>query len=92
MQVVGVSYDDQAILKRLTEKMNIKFPLLSDTDSEVIKKYGLLNEKARGRQKGIPHPGTILIDQKGVVRAKLFVGVYQRHTSEQLIKAAKALK
>lgn len=72
--------------------MKIKFPLLSDKKSEVIKKYGVLNEKARGRQEGIPHPGTFLIDKKGVVRAKLFVGVYKRHSPKQLVDAAKKLK
>ena len=71
--------------------MKVKFPLLSDPKSEVIKKYGLLNDKARGRQAGIPHPGTVLIDKKGVIRAKLFVGVYKRHSPAQLVAAAKKL-
>ena len=92
LQVIGVSYDSPEILKRLSEKQKISIPLLSDPKSEVIKKYRLLNEKAKGRQAGIPHPGTIVIDTDGVIQAKLFVGVYKRHTPRQLLEAAKKLK
>jgi hypothetical protein len=39
---------------------------------------------------GVPHPGTYLIDKDGIVRAKLFLERYQeRHTTQQLIDAAK---
>jgi peroxiredoxin len=68
----------------------ITFPLLSDADSTVIKAYGLLNLEAKGKQAGIPYPGTFLIDAQGVIRAKLFhEGYSKRHSAEDLIKAAK---
>jgi peroxiredoxin len=67
--------------------------LLSDAGSKTIAAYGLLNKEAKGRAEGIPYPGTLVIDQKGVIRAKLFLDGYrERHTTEALIKAAKGIK
>jgi hypothetical protein len=41
--VAAISYDSQEILANFAEERGITFPLLSDTDSEVIKAYGILN-------------------------------------------------
>lgn len=41
------------------------FPLLSDLDHRVIDRYGLLNDKS---QRPIPHPTTLVIDRKGLIR------------------------
>ena len=94
IRVVAVSYDSQEILKKFAERAEIKFPLLSDEKSEAIKAFGVKNEDVRAgsRQEGIPHPGTFVIDGEGVIRAKLFVSVRKRHTSEQLLEAVKQLK
>jgi hypothetical protein len=41
----------------------------------------------------VPYPGTFLIDKDGVIRAKLFLDGYrERHATEELIKAAEAIK
>ena len=70
--------------------MKIAFPLLSDPESETIEAYHIRNEAARGKAEGVPYPGTFVLDQKGVIRAKLFLeGHRDRHTAEALIKAAK---
>ena len=70
----------------------ITFPLLSDPDSKTIRAYGLLNKEAKGRAEGIPYPGTMLISADGVIRAKLFVDGYKdRHSTDELIKAARAI-
>jgi WD40 repeat protein len=64
--------------------------LLSDPGSKTIIAYGLLNKDAKGRTAGIPYPGTLVIDRDGFIRAKLFLDGYQeRHTAQDLIKAAK---
>jgi peroxiredoxin Q/BCP len=87
VRVVGISYDSVEVLKTFSDKESIPFPLLSDEDSETIKKYGL---HFKG---GLPHPGTVLIDKEGVIRAKLFEEGYRtRHTIEELVSAAKGLK
>ena len=93
VQVVGISYDSPAVLKRFSEQMKIAFPLLSDPESKTIDAYHIRNEAARGRAEGVPNPGTFIVDQQGVVRAKLFLEGYRdRHTTEALIEAAKTVQ
>ena len=41
---------------------------------------------------GIPHPGTLVLDAKGVIRAKLFIdGFRKRHDPQELIEVARTL-
>ena len=91
IQVVAISYDSVDILKRFADQESITFPLLSDNESATIKAFGILNEGARGRQTGVPHPCTFLIGKDGKVKAYLPGTVRERHTSEALIEAAKKL-
>ena len=93
--LLTVSYDSPDVLKAFGEKQKIVFPLLSDKGSKTIDAYGIRNKKMDGRGKvaGVPYPGTYILDGDGVVRAKLFLERYQvRHSSEQLIAAAKAIQ
>jgi peroxiredoxin len=93
VRVVGISYDSVDALKKFADRNKITFPLLSDEGSKTITAYGILNKEARGIARGVPYPGTYLLDRKGVVRAKLFKEGYRvRHTTEELIKATKAIK
>ncbi len=87
VQIVGVSYDSLDILKTFSDAEEIPFPLLSDEGSKTIREYGLHFKD------GLPHPGTVLIDQSGVIRAKIFKEGYEaRHTVDELIAAAEELK
>ena len=92
--MLAISYDSVEVLAKFAEKRKITFPLLSDAGSKTIKAYGLLNKEAKGAKiEGIPYPGTMVLDQKGVIRAKLFLDGYkERHATEELIKAAEAIK
>ena len=93
VQIVGISYDDPKALKTASERMKITFPMLSDPESKTIEAYHIRNEAAKGKAVGVPHPGTFVLDQEGVIRAKLFLeGFRERHTTEALIMAAKAVK
>ena len=93
IQLVGISYDEPAALKRFADQMKISFPLLSDPESKTIDAYHIRNEAARGKALGVPNPGTFILDQEGVIRAKLFLeGYRERHTTEALIEAAKTIK
>ena len=84
--VVGVSYDSVETLKNFTKDKSIKFMLLSDEGSHVIRAYGIEDRD------GYPHPGTYLIDQSGIIRASLFSEGYRtRHANELLIEAARKL-
>jgi peroxiredoxin Q/BCP len=93
VQIVGISYDDPKALKTASERMKITFPMLSDPESKTIEAYHIRNEAAKGKAVGVPHPGTFILDRQGVIRAKLFLeGYRERHTTDALITAAKAVK
>ncbi len=99
VKVVGISYDSVEILKTFADKQKITFPLLSDPESKTIIAYALKNQETVGKKfgkvdlDGVPYPGTYLIDKDSVVRAKLFVeGYRERHSVEELVKAAGKLK
>jgi peroxiredoxin len=89
-QMVAISYDSSAVLKRFAAKSAITYPLLSDAGSKTIDAYGIRNKEAPERVSGIPYPGTFVIDRKGVIRAKLFLDGYkERHAIDALLQALK---
>ena len=89
VQVVGVSPDSVEILKTFADDSGVEFALLSDPDAAVIKSFGILNTE---NPRGLPHPGTILIDQQGAIRVKIFrEGYRERHPAQELIDAAKGV-
>jgi peroxiredoxin Q/BCP len=93
IQLVAISYDPPEVLKRFSDQSKITFPLLSDPDSKTIDAYHIRNDAAQGKAEGVPNPGTFLVDREGVIRAKLFLDGYRdRHTTEGLLKAAKAVE
>ena len=94
LQLIAISYDSLDVLKKFAGDSGIEYPLLSDEGSKTIDAYGIRNkEMDGGRIAGIPYPGTYIVDKEGIVRAKLFVERYQeRHTTEDLIKAAESVK
>ena len=54
--------------------------MLSDPESKTIDAYHIRNEAAKGKAVGVPNPGTFILDQEGVIRAKLFLeGFRDRH-------------
>ncbi|MCR9292686.1 MAG: peroxiredoxin family protein [bacterium] len=86
IQIVGISYDSVDTLKKFSDSEKIPFPLLSDEGSQAIEAFDLIFEN------GLPHPGTVLIDQGGTIRKKIFKEGYRtRHTIEELKKAAQEL-
>ena len=93
IRLVGISFDSPAVLKKFSDQAKITFPLLSDPESQTIDAYHIRNEAAKGKAEGVPEPGTFILDQAGVVRAKLFLeGFRARHTTDELIKAAMAIR
>ena len=93
VRLVALSYDSPAVLAAATEKLLVTYPLLSDAGSRVIDAYGLRNAEAKGRAAGVPHPAILLIDQKGIIQAKLMRDGYrERPDSSEIVAAAKNLK
>ena len=87
--LVAISYDATEVLAGFARDKAIAFPLLSDAGSKTIDAYGIRDPSGNG----YPHPETFLIDREGVVRARLSVEGYRtRHSTEDLIEAAKRVK
>ncbi len=81
--LIAVSYDSVETLKAFADARGITFPLVSDRDSAIIRRYGLLNETVEPgtRTHGIPHPGTFILDRHGVVTARFFEAAYQERST-----------
>jgi peroxiredoxin len=67
--VVAVTYDSVEVLARFAKRRRITYPLLADSNSEVIRAFGLLDEAyAPGSYAhGIAHPIVIVVDADGIV-------------------------
>jgi peroxiredoxin len=67
--LAAISYDAPDITTAFAAKHDITYPLLSDTNSETIKRWGLLNaEMTEGtRYYGIPHPTIAYISADGTL-------------------------
>jgi hypothetical protein len=86
LRLVAISYDSPAILKDFAERHGIDFPLLADPNSEIIRKFNVLNTEAKGMTKGMAYPGFYFIDAEGVVREKYFTAKYtDRLTANNVI-------
>jgi len=73
--VLGVSKDDLDSHARFRKKYELTFPLLSDTDGEVLNAYGVWKEKsAYGKTFMGVERTTFIIDEKGRI-AKVFLRV-----------------
>jgi len=86
--LVSITYDTPETLKKFADSRGITFPLVSDPGSAIIRRYGLLNETVdpKTRAFGIPHPGTFILDAKGVVVSRFFEDAYQeRYTAATIL-------
>ena len=77
--LAALSYDPVPVLAGFSRRRGITFPLLSDTGSLVIKRYGLLNTTIPTTNElfGYPFPGTFVLNREGVVTARFFEDTYQ---------------
>ena len=88
MNVVAISPDIPGILKHFAERVGITYPLLSDSDSRIIKSFGILNTTIPENQMfyGIPFPGTYIVDAQGKILSKYFEEEYtQRYTADTIL-------
>jgi hypothetical protein len=87
VRIAAVSYDSQEILKGFAEKQGIGYPLLSDHDSAVIRRFGIFNSNiAPGlRAHGVPHPVNYLVAPDGILIRKYFVPNYQHRVTASAV-------
>jgi peroxiredoxin len=67
-QVLGVSVDSPFTLAKFKEANNLNFPLLSDFNKKLIKKYGLYRAGFVLGMTGVSERAVVVVDKKGVVR------------------------
>ncbi len=81
--ILGVSLDDLDSHGKFRSKYGLTFPLLSDTDAEVSKAYGVYRKKKLyGREFWGIVRSTFIIDKEGIIR-KVFPKVkVAGHTEE----------
>ena len=83
----AISNDPIARLAEFAERYGIGYSLLSDEDSAVIRRFGILNTLIRpdeGRSMrwyGIPYPGTYVTDSRGIIVDKDFHQHHARRAS-----------
>ena len=62
-QVAAISVDSTPALAHWAEHLGISYPMLSDFDREVVKKYGVFNE-----QRNMGRRATFVIDKEGKIQ------------------------
>ena len=69
MQILGVSADNMFSQQTFAESLKLPYPLLSDfSDRNVIRSYGVLNEKWMTAYRSF-----FLIDPQGILRKKWII-------------------
>ncbi len=86
-KIIGVSADDQKKQSGFKEKQNLPFPLISDTDKQVINDYGVWGpKKFMGKKYDGIHRITFVISEKGKIE-QIFTKVKTKEHSEQILEA-----
>lgn len=91
-----ISYDPVEVLRDFARDRGITFHMLSDEGSEVIRRLGMLNTQigeqqayygfgVTERHRGLPHPGTFILDERGVVSDKHFDQSYRDRPSGEFL-------
>jgi peroxiredoxin Q/BCP len=86
--VVGVSTQDEASHQKFIEKNNLPFPLIADTDMQLVKQFGVWGEKSMyGRKYMGTFRTTFIINEEGFVE-KIFLPkeIKTKNHGEQILK------
>jgi len=85
--LIGISYDSVEKIANFTHRKDIEYTLLSDQGSEMIKAFGILNEKYEPGDSGygIPHPIVVITDNSGTITAKLYEEGYKKRPQVEAI-------
>ena len=87
--VIGVSNDDLASHQKFTQKYNLNFMLLSDTEKKVVNLYGVYGPKQMmGRTYEGIHRTTFIIDETGKI-IKVFEKVSAQESLQEVMEVLK---
>lgn len=89
-ELLGVSPDSVRKHQNFIKKHDLPFPLLADTEKEVLNAYGVWGpKKFMGREYEGVHRTTFIIDEEGKIE-KVFKKVKTKAHTEQIVEAMEA--
>ena len=87
IEIIGISPDDEESHKKFGEKMKVPFILLSDTKTEIAKKFGVWGKKQfMGREYMGVNRSTFLVNEKGKI-FKVFEKVKPSGHAKEVLEA-----
>ena len=90
---MAISVDPPEVSRGLAQKAGYTFPLLSDPNAEVIRRYHLLHSGGGPDGHDISRPAEFLVDSAGVVRWVNFTeDIRVRARADQMLAAARGLR
>lgn len=90
---VAISVDAPDVSRDLAQQQGYTFPLLSDQNVEVIRRYDLVHAGAGENGHDIARPAEFLLDSTGTVRwINLTENYWVRARPEQVLEVSKLLK
>jgi peroxiredoxin len=93
IKIVSISVDSQDNNKRQSQKLGYTFPLLSDPDAKVIRRYDVLHPGAGPKGADIARPAEFLLDSDGIVRwVDLTDNIAVRARPEQVLEAFERMR
>jgi len=91
-EIIGVSPDDIAALRKFEIKYKLPFQLIADTSHNILEKYGAWDQKKLfGREYMGVLRTTFIIDEKGIIRKIIFKPKNKAH-AEEIIEAWKLVE
>jgi peroxiredoxin Q/BCP len=89
IEILGISPDDEESHKKFGEKMKVSFILLSDTEKDVAKKFGVWGKKQfMGREYMGVNRSTFLVNEKGKI-FRVFEKVKPAGHAQEVLEAFK---
>jgi len=90
---VAISVDAPEVSRNLAQQQGYTFPLLSDQNVEVIRRYDLVHAGAGENGHDIARPAEFLVDSTGTVRwINVTENYWVRARPEQVLEVSKLLK
>lgn len=90
---MAISVDAPEVSRNLAEKAGYTFPMLSDPDASVIRRYHLLHPKGAPDEHDIARPAEFLVDSSMTVRWTNFTeDIRVRARADEMLAAAKRLQ
>jgi peroxiredoxin len=88
IRIVAISVDPPDVSQRQSRKLGYTFPLLSDPNAKIIRRYDILHPGAGPKGADIARPAEFLLDSDGIVRwVNLTDNIAVRARPEQVLQA-----